>query len=112
MPLFRAESSDLPAVADLVNSAYRGDSSRQGWATEADLLGGQRTDAEALKDDLDARPDARLLMLKDAPDGELLGCVWLEPYKQATWYMGMAEPSPEGSMLPPQSCSATKISRS
>jgi type II secretory pathway pseudopilin PulG len=44
----RASAADVPEVERLVNSAYRGDSSRRGWTTEADLLGGQRTDAEAL----------------------------------------------------------------
>ena len=38
-----AESSDTPTIVELVNSAYRGDSGKQGWTTEADLLDGQRT---------------------------------------------------------------------
>lgn len=42
----RAEAADIDAIVRLVNAAYRGDSSRIGWTTEADLLGGQRTDAE------------------------------------------------------------------
>jgi GNAT superfamily N-acetyltransferase len=41
-----AQPGDVPAIVELVNSAYRGDSSRAGWTTEADLLDGQRTDAE------------------------------------------------------------------
>ena len=41
-------SGDVPAIVDLVESAYRGDSSRAGWTTEADLLDGQRTDPEAI----------------------------------------------------------------
>lgn len=56
MPIFPAAHSDLPAVANLVNSAYRGESSRQGWTTEADYLGGQRTDAETLARDLAEDP--------------------------------------------------------
>jgi ribosomal protein S18 acetylase RimI-like enzyme len=43
-----ASLSDVPAVVALVESAYRGESSRAGWTTEADLLEGQRTDAEAV----------------------------------------------------------------
>ena len=31
-------------VVALVQSTYRGESSRAGWTTEADLLAGQRTD--------------------------------------------------------------------
>ena len=43
---FRAATpADVPAIVALVESAYRGDSSRAGWTTEADLLEGQRTDA-------------------------------------------------------------------
>ncbi len=41
-----AAALDAAAVAALVNTAYRGDTSRRGWTTEADLLGGQRTDVE------------------------------------------------------------------
>lgn len=39
----KAELSDASAIAELVNSAYRGEASRVGWTTEADLLDGLRT---------------------------------------------------------------------
>jgi ribosomal protein S18 acetylase RimI-like enzyme len=39
----KAELSDASAIAQLVNSAYRGEPSRKGWTTEADLLQGLRT---------------------------------------------------------------------
>lgn len=39
----KAELSDAQAIAQLINSAYRGESSRLGWTTEADLLDGLRT---------------------------------------------------------------------
>jgi ribosomal protein S18 acetylase RimI-like enzyme len=95
MPLFAATAADLPAIADLVNSAYRGDSSRQGWTTEADYLGGQRTDAETLARDLAATPDAMLLTLRDEAGGPLLGCVWLEPADGEAWYLGMLTVRPD-----------------
>jgi ribosomal protein S18 acetylase RimI-like enzyme len=95
MPLYRAQAADLAAVAALVNSAYRGDSSRQGWTTEADYIGGQRTDVGSLRRDLAAKPDARLLLFRDEPDGELLGCVWLEPAGADTWYLGMLTIRPD-----------------
>ena len=38
----KAELSDATAIAELVNSAYRGETSRAGWTTEADLLDGLR----------------------------------------------------------------------
>jgi GNAT superfamily N-acetyltransferase len=43
-----ATESDVPAVMSLVHSAYRGESSRRGWTTEADLLDGNRIDADTL----------------------------------------------------------------
>ena len=84
-----ARESDLEAVAALVNSAFRGDSSRVGWTTEADMVGGQRTDAEVLRADLASRVGAVLLTLRDEPEGELLGSVWLEPKGPDVWYIGM-----------------------
>jgi GNAT superfamily N-acetyltransferase len=40
-----ARATDVPALVDLVESAYRGERSRVGWTNEADLLAGQRTNA-------------------------------------------------------------------
>jgi ribosomal protein S18 acetylase RimI-like enzyme len=90
-----ATDADLDAVAALVNSGYRGDASRAGWTTEADLLGGQRTDPASLRADLAARPGAALLTLRDEPGGELLGSVWLEPQGPALWYLGMLTVRPD-----------------
>src|SRR4051812_27437688 len=93
-----AVPAEFPALVDLVNSAYRGESSQAGWTTEADYIDGQRIDLDSLKEDLAASPDAVLLTLRDAPAGPLLGCVWLEPDAEVvpkdgqigeTWYLGM-----------------------
>ncbi|CAN7297834.1 GNAT family N-acetyltransferase [Phenylobacterium sp. LjRoot164] len=90
-----ADPSELPAVAALVNSAYRGESSRQGWTTEADYLGGQRTDAQTLASDLAANPQAAVMTLRDEAGGPLLGCVWLEPTEGGAWYLGMLTVRPD-----------------
>src|SRR3954471_7273730 len=90
-----ARESDLEAVAALVNSAFRGDSSRVGWTTEADLVGGQRTDPEALRADLASKPGAVLLTARDQPGGALLGSVWLEPKSVEVWYLGMLTVRPD-----------------
>jgi hypothetical protein len=45
-----ANENDIPALNVLINSAYRGEQSKQGWTTEADLLDGIRTDEEGLKE--------------------------------------------------------------
>jgi len=90
-----AQESDLEPIAALVNSAFRGESSRAGWTTEADLVGGQRTDPESLRTDLASRPGAVLLTMRDEPDGTLLGSVWLEPKSADVWYLGMLTIRPD-----------------
>ena len=40
---YKAELVDAEAIAKLINSAYRGETSRKGWTTEADILDGLRT---------------------------------------------------------------------
>lgn len=56
-----ATLDDVDALVALIESAYRGDASRAGWTTEADLLGGRRTDATDLRACL-ARPRSRVLV--------------------------------------------------
>ncbi|KAL8377528.1 hypothetical protein RB595_008281 [Gaeumannomyces hyphopodioides] len=46
----KAAPADLPLLQPLVQSAYRGEASRKGWTTEADLVGGQRIDRAGLLD--------------------------------------------------------------
>ena len=95
MPLFRASESDLGEIADLVNSAYRGERARQGWTHEADYLDGQRTDLSTLQNDLRAQPGAALYAFRDAAGSELLGSVWLEPTADGKWYLGMLTVRPD-----------------
>ena len=95
MPLTPADPRDLEAVAALVNSAYRGETSRRGWTTEADYLDGQRTDAETLRRDLAGNENAVLLTYRDGEDGLLLGTVWLEPAGEEAWYLGMLTVRPD-----------------
>ena len=44
----KATQEDAVALEALIESAYRGDASRAGWTTEADLLGGNRTSIDML----------------------------------------------------------------
>lgn len=81
----RATVDDAQAIADMVNSAYRGESSRQGWTTEADLLDGLRTTPQEIQQ-LVTAPDSFLLLCHR--DAELAGSVQVEKQgKQA--YIGM-----------------------
>ncbi|MEU8773839.1 GNAT family N-acetyltransferase [Streptomyces sp. NPDC048606] len=66
-----AVEADVPALVALVESAYRGDASRAGWTTEADLLDGQRTDAQGVGE-IVRDADSLLLVVERA--GELVAC--------------------------------------
>lgn len=59
-----AQSSDVPRIVALVESAYRGESSQLGWTTEADLLDGQRTNAAEVSALLVA-PRSRIILAFD-----------------------------------------------
>lgn len=67
-----ATIADIAAAHALVESAYRGDSAKRGWTHEADLLDGQRTDAQALEGIV---TDPRQILLLAEQDGALVGCV-------------------------------------
>ena len=87
-----ADPSDGPAIVRLVDSAYRGDSSRAGWTTEADLLGGQRTDLDAV-DDLVRADDSQIVLL--LVDGELMACCHLALEQADTAYFGLFAVRPD-----------------
>ncbi len=80
-----AGEADLPAVQSLVDSAYRGEASRAGWTTEADLLDGQRIDQEGLRSLLQ-RPDSRIVLANR--NEELLACAHIERLP-GSGYFGM-----------------------
>lgn len=82
-----ALTSEAPEISLLVNSAYRGESSRKGWTTEADLLDGQRTDASLLTKDINKKNKC-ILTLKKMDESEILACVCLEFFDD-TCYLGM-----------------------
>lgn len=91
-PSFRAaQRGDVDAIVALVESAYRGESSKRGWTTEADLLDGQRTDAAAVAELID-RSDSRVLLAEG--EGVLLACAHLERQGGAA-YFGMFSVQPD-----------------
>ncbi|GLW57689.1 GNAT family N-acetyltransferase [Kitasatospora phosalacinea] len=91
-PVFRtAGPADVPALVALVESAYRGESSRAGWTTEAHLLEGQRTD-EAAVAELLGRPDS-VVLLVDGDGGGPVACCHVERRGTAA-YFGMFSVSP------------------
>ena len=85
-PTFRAATGDdVPALVALIESAYRGDASRAGWTTEADILQGQRTDPEGVLAVIE-KADSRLVAVESA--GELVACCQLE-HRGRHAYFGM-----------------------
>ena len=80
-----ATRADVAAVVALVESAYRGDDSRAGWTTEADLLEGRRTGPDEIEAIL-AREQSRLLLVER--DGELLACAHVA-VEDGAGYFGM-----------------------
>lgn len=87
-----AGTADAGELERLVNSAYRGNSSKKGWTTEADLLGGQRTNEAGIREMI-AEPDAVILKYI-SEEGSLQGCVYLKK-KAGKLYLGMLTVSPE-----------------
>lgn len=82
-----ATVEDAPIVADLVHRAYRGDTSRVGWTTEADLLDGQRIDVGGVEEKITA-PGARVLVALDET-GHIIGCCEIEHRPDDAAYFGM-----------------------
>ena len=66
-----ATADDIGAIVDLVTSAYRGDASRAGWTTEADLLDGTRIDPDVLRHDFQRQES--IVLLAEAGDGPAAG---------------------------------------
>ena len=77
-----AAAADLPAVAALMNAAYR--EAPPGWASESGLLGGQRTDPATLA--ADVAEGTRLLIHRDG--AALIASVQLREAARNRWYLG------------------------
>ncbi|KAJ6443474.1 acetyltransferase protein [Purpureocillium lavendulum] len=82
-----ATADDAAAVLALVRSAYRGESSRAGWTTEADLVADERIDADGVLAKIN-HPSGVVLVAHDA-DGRLAGCCELLRKDDALAYFGL-----------------------
>ena len=85
-----ATPEDVDAIVALVTSAYRGEASRAGWTTEADLLDGNRIDPDVLRADL-ARPRSRVLLAER--DGAPVACAHVAD-EDGHGYFGMFAVAP------------------
>ena len=80
-----ANLSDVEAIVALVNVAYRGETSRQGWTTEADLLDGLRTTAAEVQQLIESSHSTLLLAVNNH---EIVASVCLEQVADAA-HIGM-----------------------
>jgi ribosomal protein S18 acetylase RimI-like enzyme len=87
----KATLEDIFALNKLINSAYRGESSRKGWTTEADLLDGTRCDENTVKEIIEA---PKSVFLKYTEGNKILGCLRLDN-RGEKMYLGMFAVNPE-----------------
>ena len=87
----KATLQDIPALTTLINSAYRGESSKKGWTTEAHLLEGKRTDEPEMTEIF---LDPKNTILKFTENDKIIGSVLLVE-KEHQLYLGMLTVSPE-----------------
>ena len=81
---------DVASLNKLINSAYRGESSKKGWTTEANILEGKRTTEDEL---IEIIQDQKNTILKYSENNEIIGCVLLVE-KEDELYLGMLTVSP------------------
>ena len=86
-----ASLQDVSFLNQLINSAYRGESSKKGWTTEANILEGLRTTEEELTETI---LNPKNTILKFAENDQIIGCVLLVQ-KEQQLYLGMLTVSPE-----------------
>lgn len=88
----KATVEEAEFIARLVNSAYRGDSSKAGWTSEADLLDGQRTDPSEVESLIQDTANSMILLCLQTD--EIIGSVLLQKKEEAA-YLGMFVVSPD-----------------
>lgn len=90
--LKRPSESDIPAIVDLVNRAYRGWGEQRSWTLE-DFITEPRADEEDIRQDL-ADPSVRLLIVRDETSGAPIATVRLQDEGHGLWQLGMLSVDP------------------
>ncbi len=86
----RATLEDLTALNQLINAAYRGESSKKGWTTEAHILEGLRTTEKELEETILLSENT---LFKFTDNNQIIGCVLLIN-KINHLYLGMLTVAP------------------
>jgi len=87
-----ADQGEAPRITALIERAYRGEESKTGWTSEADLLTGPRTSVDEIAAIM-RDPFARFLVA-DADDGGLAGCALIRN-ENGSGYFGMFAVRPD-----------------
>ena len=87
-----AGAADVPALCELLNSAYRGEASKKGWTSEAHLIEGDTRATHASVEEVMQKPGSVFLKYTGT-DQALTGCVNLQPHERGI-YLGMFSVSP------------------
>jgi ribosomal protein S18 acetylase RimI-like enzyme len=87
-----ATEADALAITALLNSAYRGESSRAGWTTEADFIGGEIRTNEADLIDVIEKEGSVILKYVDEQN-TIIACVNLQKHREKL-YLGMLSVKP------------------
>ncbi|HEX4006417.1 MAG TPA: GNAT family N-acetyltransferase [Acidobacteriaceae bacterium] len=90
LALLPATEADLPAIVRLMNAAYRGKESEEGWSTEGGIITGDRATVSLLQEEI--ADGAIYLLVKE--EGVLRGCVSLQAASAEKWYLGALTVSP------------------
>lgn len=86
-----ATPADAPALAALINQAYRGPADPQAWTTEAHLLDGPRISENHVREMTTATHNHPAALLKYADErGTIQGCVFLETQGNALYLSTLA----------------------
>lgn len=88
-----AGAADIVAITSLLNSAYRGESSKKGWTTEAHLIAGNvRTDESHLQQVMQL-PESIVVKFSNEQQ-QITGCINLQKHGNKI-YLGLLSVSPQ-----------------
>lgn len=87
-----ATVADIPAIKNLLNNAYRGETSKQGWTTEAGLITGDIRTTDEMLSGVMQKTGSIILIYRQ--DGKICGCVNLQQHGNKL-YLGMFSVSPQ-----------------
>ena len=88
-----AGAADIAAITSLLNSAYRGESSKKGWTTEAHLIAGNVRTEESHLQQVMQLPESIVVKFSNEQQ-QIMGCVNLQQHGNKI-YLGLLTVSPQ-----------------